>query len=88
MGDYQIEGVRVVNWLNKVDHETEHEVLIGCSIDDGESEDLIEIIDIDYPSRILVCRTNDGMRRLPFAMLCKGYVIDERPDAPLKKEVH
>lgn len=88
MDKFEIEGGQIVNWLNQTDPQTASEILFGCSIDDGEADELLEVVEINIPSRVLVCRIGNATRRVPFALLRKGYVIDERPNTPLMEAIN
>ena len=65
MDKLEIEGGQIVNWLNQTDQKTVSEILIGCSFDDGEADELLEVVEINISSRVMVCRIGNATQRIP-----------------------
>ncbi len=74
----------VVSWLSRVGRAAGQRLLIGCALDDGESEDTIAIIGLEWGAGAapLALLLEGGGRRL-FRQVAGGVVVDARPGAPL-----
>lgn len=79
----------VLDWATRTDREMADALIVGCDLDDGDSEETIPITGVEWsdtgPPVALVLR--DG-RRLPVPRLAgKGQLVDSRPGAPLAAAV-
>ncbi len=74
----------VLVWLSRVGDDEARRLLVGCSLDDGSSDEAVPIIALDTERKAV---TLDGGRRLLLAGARDGAVIDPRPDAPLVSAV-
>ena len=83
----EIDGEDVLRWLTDAHHDDAQRLLVGCLIDDGRCEDLLEIRDVDFSASVFACGLKGTARRFAFASLKDGYVIDPRSDRPLKQAV-
>jgi hypothetical protein len=70
----------LLRWVTRADAETLRALVIGCSLDDGTSDDLAPIADVFVAERVLVLA--DG-RRVPLRTVTAGVVVDHRPGSPL-----
>jgi hypothetical protein len=70
----------LLRWVTRADAEALRAVVIGCSLDDGTSDDLTPIADISVAERVLVLA--DG-RRVPLRTVTAGVIVDDRPGSPL-----
>ncbi len=74
----------VLVWLSRVGDDEARQLLVGCSLDDGSSDEAVPIVALDAERKAV---TLDGGRRLLLAGARDGAVIDPRPDAPLVRAV-
>lgn len=83
MEECAIDVTKVLVWLSRVGDE-EARTLIGCQLDDGESDDAIEITGIDETRQVITLRTG---RRRALRTLLSGAIIDARPGLPLRAAI-
>lgn len=70
----------LLRWVTRADAEALRALVIGCSLDDGTSDDLTPIADISVAERVLVLA--DG-RRVPLRTVTAGAIVDHRTGSPL-----
>jgi hypothetical protein len=74
----------VLAWLSRVGPEEGQRLLIGCELDDGESDDTLPIVGIERSAAgAPVALLLEDSGRKPFRQLAGGAVVDARPGAPL-----
>ena len=83
MTEFTANGSDVLNWLQTTDLDQAKDILVGCGIDNGEDEELLEVINIDLQGQILECSLHNKSSKIPFAKLRQFFVVDERNDHPL-----
>jgi hypothetical protein len=71
-------------WLSRVGPDEARRLLVGCALDDGESEDALPIVGLEWGlgSAPLALLLEGGGRKL-FRQVAGGAVVDARPGAPL-----
>jgi hypothetical protein len=85
MGDeVEVPGADVVRWLSRIPPHKDTEVLVGCDLDDGDSDQLVPILGIDRERNALVVA---GGRRVPLTRVRAGAVVDSRHGAPLQQAI-
>jgi len=67
-------------WLSRTDPGEAAQILIGCQLDDGKSDELVDIQNVDVAAEILI--VSEG-RRVRLRTVTGGMVIDSRPGHPL-----
>lgn len=83
MDECAIDVTKVLVWLSRIGNE-EARTLIGCLLDDGESDDAIEITAIDETRQVITLATG---RRRALRTLLGGAIIDARPGTPLRAAI-
>jgi len=74
----------VVAWLSRVGPQEGQRLLIGCALDDGESDDTVPIVGLDWgPGATPLALLLEGGARRLFRQVAGGVVVDARPGAPL-----
>lgn len=74
----------VLRWLAKGAPADARELLVGCSLDDGDSEDVTPIVGFDVDRTVVELR---GGRRVPLAAVRNGVIVETRLGAPLASAV-
>jgi hypothetical protein len=70
----------LLRWMTRAEADELRPLLINCGLDDGLSDDLMPISDVDTSDRILVLA---GGRRVPLRTVLQGAIVDNRPGWPL-----
>jgi len=83
MDECTIDVTKVLVWLSRVGND-EARTLIGCLLDDGESDDVIAITALDETRRVITLSTG---RRRALRTLLNGAIIDARPGTPLRAAI-
>lgn len=74
----------VLIWLSRVGAQDAARLLIGCALDDGDSDEAIPIVALDAERKVV---TLQGGRRVLLRAVRAGEVVDCRPDAPLVQAI-
>jgi hypothetical protein len=69
-----LEGAEVVGWLQRVGVESARPVIVGCGFDDGETDCLLKIIDVEHESSAFVCELRGEIRRVSLRRVQAGYL--------------
>jgi hypothetical protein len=86
MAEFELSGSAVQQWMMKVDPATATQLLVGCGVDDGEADDLLDIESI-AANNVLICRFGGRLTRIPAAKLKTCSVYVDRTDHPLRAAV-
>jgi hypothetical protein len=73
VSDVDIDGRLLQRWL-KTDA-VEPALLVGCALDDGESEATLPILEVDLSRQVLICAAERGRTRIPFARLADCVLV-------------
>jgi hypothetical protein len=79
----------VLKWLEQTDRETATALVVGCELDDGDSEQAALIAGLEWSdaARAVALVLDDG-RRVPVRRLvAKAQLVDPRAGAPLARAV-
>ena len=87
MSAYETSGSTILKWLDLVEPEFASTILVGCGLDDGESEELLPIVSLDIDDNCLNCTLDGQIKRFPMAAVRTLSIVDERPSAPLRKAI-
>ena len=88
MSDYEVTGSTLLNWLNLVEPEFASTIIVGCGLDDGESDKLLPIISLDMDINSLNCSIDGETKRFPIGALRSLSIVDQRPNAPLREAIN
>ena len=80
----EIPMAEVSTWLSRAAPDDVRRLLAGCALDDGRSDELHPILDVDAPGKALVLR---GGRRVLLRAVEGGMIVDARDGAPLAKAI-
>jgi hypothetical protein len=74
----------VLIWLSRAGADEARQLLVGCALDDGASDEAVPIVELDVERKAV---TLEGGRRLLLSGVRDGAILDPRPDAPLLRSV-
>ena len=70
----------LLRWMTRADPEQLRALIVGCELDDGESDDVVAIADVNVADRVLVLA---GGRRVALRTVLQGVIVDPRSGSPL-----